>query len=106
MGETYLRYDAPPEVRESKDTLGDIGRVGSLSLIVFSIVTFIGSVSLPWLVRSPEEENAKPSFTYRPPAFLASFAPLIKTIIRHKPTLLGTWTVSYTHLTLPTKRIV
>lgn len=94
VGETYLRYDAPPEVRDSKDTLGDIGRVGSLSLIVFSAVTFVGSVSLPWLVRSPEEES-KPGFTPRPPPMLAPIAPFLKTLLRHKPTLLGTWTVSH-----------
>jgi len=97
VGETYLRYDASPEVRESKDTLGDIGRIGSLSLIVFSFVTFIGSVSLPWIVRSPEEEkeNRKAGFTYRPPPFLAPIAPLIKAALENKPTLLGTWTVSH-----------
>ncbi|MCJ1300362.1 hypothetical protein MMC08_003159, partial [Hypocenomyce scalaris] len=32
VGETYFRYDAPKTAQESPDTLGDIGRIGSLSL--------------------------------------------------------------------------
>ncbi|KAI5212517.1 sucrose transport protein [Aureobasidium subglaciale] len=90
VGEIYLRYDASPEVKESKDPLSDIGRVGSMSLIVFSIVTFIGSITLPWMVKSPEDE--KPEFTPRPPA---SIAPIVKTVVERKPSLLTAWTVSH-----------
>lgn len=91
VGETYMRYDAPQHVKDSKDTLGDIGRIGSMSLIVFSLVTFIGSISLPWLVRSPEDDE-KPGFTPRPPA---SLAPLMGLIPKSKPSLLTSWTAGH-----------
>ena len=65
------------DVRESKDVLGQIGRLGSMSLIVFSIVHFLGSVMLPWVVRSPEDE--KMEFTPRPPT---SIAPILDQIER------------------------
>lgn len=91
VGETYLRYDAPPELKQSTDTLGDIGRIGSLALIVFSVVTFIGSVSLPWLVDSPDDDE-KPDFTPRPPA---SLAPFVIQMSKRKPSLLTAWTAGH-----------
>ncbi|KAF2142897.1 uncharacterized protein K452DRAFT_326124 [Aplosporella prunicola CBS 121167] len=90
VGEIYLRYDAPAEAKASKDTLGQIGRIGSLSLIVFSTITLVASVVLPWVVKSPEDE--KPDFTPRPPAGLA---PAIKQAEKYKPTLLTAWMVSH-----------
>lgn len=87
IGETWLRYDAPPEMQNSKDTLGDIGRIGSLSLIVFSIVTAIASLALPWLVRSPEDDE-KPGYTARPPP---SLAPIVDHVAIGKPSLLTAW---------------
>lgn len=91
VGETYFRYDAPQTARESKDTLGDIGRVGSLSLIAFSIITFAGSVLLPWLIRSPDDEQ-KARFTPRPPP---SIAPLVTTLSNAKPDLATAWMLSH-----------
>ncbi|KAF2095161.1 sucrose transport protein-like protein [Rhizodiscina lignyota] len=90
VGEIYLRYNAPVDARESKDTLGQIGRIGSMSLIVFSIVTFLGSVILPWVVRSPEDEKVE--FTPRPPA---GIAPILEQIEKYKPSLLTAWMVSH-----------
>jgi solute carrier family 45 protein 1/2/4 len=90
VGEIYLRYNVSPDVKNSKDPLTDIGRVGSMSLIVFSIVTFIGSITLPWMVKSPEDD--KPEFTPRPPA---SIAPIVKTVVERKPSLLTAWTVAH-----------
>lgn len=86
-----MRYDAPHEVKESKDMLGNIGRIGSMSLIIFSIVTFAGSMILPWLIKSPEDDM-KPEFTPRPPA---SIAPIIKQVSGHKMSLLTAWTISH-----------
>ena len=62
-----------------------------MSLIVFSLVTFAGSVSLPWLVRSPEDDE-KPGFTPRPPPRIA---PFLHTLLRNKPSLLGAWTAGH-----------
>ncbi|KAF2841590.1 sucrose transport protein SUC2 [Patellaria atrata CBS 101060] len=90
IGEIYMRYDAPAETRNSPDTLGQIGRIGSTSLIVFSIVTCIGSVVFPWLIKSPDEE--KPAFTPRPPSSIASF--LIE-LEKYKPSLLTAWQLSH-----------
>jgi solute carrier family 45, member 1/2/4 len=82
-----MRYDAPPEARTADDTLGQIGRVGSMSLIVFSIITFIGSIVLPWVINSPDDEG--PGFTPRPPQ---SVAGALIEIEKHKPSLLTAWT--------------
>lgn len=90
VGETYLRYDAPAAVKESDDMTGQVGRIGSLALIGFSIVTFIMSVLLPFMVKSPEGEE--PPFTARPPAKLAT---LVEKAGKFKPTLLTAWTISH-----------
>ncbi|KAG0651108.1 General alpha-glucoside permease [Hyphodiscus hymeniophilus] len=84
VGETYFRYDAPLDVKQSKDALGDIGRIGSMSLVVFSSVTFIGATILPSLIKSPAEDG----FTPRPPAAIAG---LVTKIQKYKPDLLTAW---------------
>ncbi|KAK4996852.1 hypothetical protein LTR66_003639 [Elasticomyces elasticus] len=91
VGEIYIRFDAPQEVRDHPDTLGNIGRVGSQALIAFSVMTFIGSFVLPWIVQSPEDDE-KPAFTPRPPA---SIAPFVTQVANNKPSLLTAWTVSH-----------
>ncbi len=88
VGETYFRYEAPEDLN-SKDVLGDIGRVGSFSLVIFSFVSFTSSVVLPWLVRSPEED--KRFFSTRPPVRIPA-AP--SPMERYKPDLLTAWTAS------------
>ncbi|KAL8668525.1 MAG: hypothetical protein Q9224_007792, partial [Gallowayella concinna] len=93
VGETYFRYTPSASIADSSDPLGDIGRIGSLSLLIFSIVTFIGSIFLPFVVKSPDD-NGKPSprnFTPRPPAALAPLAPLAKFFNYSKPDLLTAW---------------
>ena len=79
---------------KSSDTLSAVGRIGSLSLVVFSIITFIGSVLLPWIVQSPEREkqSSARSFTPRPPPGLAPLAPAID---KYKPDLLTAWMFSH-----------
>ncbi|KAF2404567.1 hypothetical protein EJ06DRAFT_579167 [Trichodelitschia bisporula] len=91
IGEVYLRYNAPADARDHADSLGQIGRVGSLSLIVFSLVTFAGSVMLPWVIETPTEET--PDFTPRPPA---SIAPFLAELQKYKPRLITAW--SYSHI--------
>lgn len=90
VGEIYLRYDAPAAAQESEDTLGQVGRIGSLSLIAFSTITFAGSVMLPWVVKSPDDE--KTNFTPRPPA---SIAPIVIEAEKRKPSLLIAWMISH-----------
>lgn len=84
VGETYYRYDVPEDLRDSKDALGDIGRIGSMSLVVFSIITFTGAFVLPMLVKSPDEDG----FTPRPPN---SIAVVVTKLSKYKPDLLTAW---------------
>ncbi|KFY19004.1 hypothetical protein V493_08203 [Pseudogymnoascus sp. VKM F-4281 (FW-2241)] len=88
VGETYFRYDAPVDVKQSEDALGDVGRIGSMALVVFSMVTFAGAFLMPFFVRSPEEDN----FTPRPPS---SIAKVVKLVTKHKPDLLTAWFIGH-----------
>ncbi|KAJ4303002.1 hypothetical protein N0V90_001893 [Kalmusia sp. IMI 367209] len=90
VGEIYLRFDAPADAKAAGDLTGQVGRIGSMALIAFSIITFVMSVILPFFVKSPEEEG--PGFTPRPPASIASF---VTEFEKYKPSLLTTWTVSH-----------
>lgn len=84
VGETYFHYDVPEDARDSKDVLGEIGRIGSTALVIYSVVTFIGAWLLPLLVKSPEDEK----FTHRPPQSVAS---LLEKLARLKPSLMNVW---------------
>ena len=85
-----MRFNASDEARDHPDTLAQIGRVGSMSLVVFSLVTLAASVVLPLLVETPEEVSGE--FTPRPPAAIAN---LLLEVHKHKPTLLTAWTYSH-----------
>ncbi|KAI9792548.1 MAG: hypothetical protein M1816_002068 [Peltula sp. TS41687] len=89
IGETYLRYEMQGDV-QSKDTVGEIGRIGSFSLVIFSLISLASSVILPWVVQAPEQE--KGTFTPRPPPRIAHILPII---VRYKPALLTAWTASH-----------
>jgi solute carrier family 45 protein 1/2/4 len=84
IGETYFRYDVPADAKDSADALGDIGRIGSMALVVSSLITFISAFILPLLVKSPEEK----SFTVRPPAAIAD---LVTKFAKYQPSLLTAW---------------
>ncbi|KAJ0160624.1 General alpha-glucoside permease [Colletotrichum tanaceti] len=84
VGETYFRYDAPAEGKDSKDALGDIGRIGSLALVIYSTITFLGAWLLPLVVKSPDDDN----FTARPPQ---AIAPFLDRFYKNKPDLMTAW---------------
>lgn len=84
VGELYFRFDAPHEAAASTDALGDIGRIGSMALVVFSLVTTIGAFLLPLFIKSPDEEG----FTARPPAAIAK---VLTEVNKYKPDLLTAW---------------
>lgn len=84
IGETYFRYDVAPGAEQSKDALGDIGRIGSMALVIYSSITFAGAFILPMLVQSPEDS----SFTHRPPRAIAGY---IDRFNKVKPDLLTVW---------------
>jgi solute carrier family 45 protein 1/2/4 len=78
VGEIYYRYEHPaPEAgsNDGHDALGNIGRLGSMALVIFSMITFGSSVLLPYIVRAPEEDQ--PKYTPRPPPLLAKMAQTI-----------------------------
>lgn len=90
VGETYFRYEAPKEASEkSPDTLGDVGRLGSMSLVIFSLVTFISSVILPFGVISPDTKQ--PSIR-RPPLGLIRF---LNKLHFTRPDLQTAWMLSH-----------
>ncbi|EHK17545.1 uncharacterized protein TRIVIDRAFT_43166 [Trichoderma virens Gv29-8] len=84
VGETYFRYDMPPGAKKSADTLGDIGRIGSAALMIYSTVSFVGAFFLPMVVRSPADD----SYTHRPPRVMAGFLEKLNAM---KPDLLTAW---------------
>lgn len=90
VGETYFRYEVPKGRTQSEDILGEVGRIGSLSLVVFSSITFIGSVILPFCVQSPDHQRSR--FTPRPPPGVAAF---LKKITAIRPDLQTTWWMSH-----------
>ncbi|KAK8087974.1 hypothetical protein PG997_002935 [Apiospora hydei] len=83
VGETYYRYDVPEDAK-SGDALGDIGRIGSTALVIYSCITAVGSWVLPLVIRSPEDDN----FTHRPPQSIASY---LEKLNKYKPSLLTAW---------------
>lgn len=91
VGETYLRYDAPQDEKQSSDALGDVGRIGSMALVIFSIVTSAGAIILPILIKAPA--NVEQRFTPRPPS---SIAGLVLKLEKYRPDLLTAW--FYGHL--------
>ncbi|KAJ0324388.1 hypothetical protein Brms1b_001153 [Colletotrichum noveboracense] len=84
VGETYFRYDAAADGKDSKDALGDIGRIGSMALVIYSTITFIGAWLLPLIVKSPDDDN----FTARPPR---AIAPFLEKFSKKKPDLMTAW---------------
>ncbi|KAL4740107.1 major facilitator superfamily domain-containing protein [Aspergillus similis] len=90
VGETYFRYEVPKDADRPVDMLGEVGRVGSLSLVVFSSITFISSVLLPFCVQSPDTKRAR--FTPRPPPGIAA---LLTKITKIRPDLQTTWLISH-----------
>ncbi|KAH6660023.1 major facilitator superfamily domain-containing protein [Truncatella angustata] len=88
VGETYFRYDVPDDARTSEDTLGEMGRIGSSSLVLYSAITFTGAWLLPLLIKSPDDEG----FTQRPPQ---SVAHILEKFQKHKPDLLTAWMIGH-----------
>ncbi|KAI1132089.1 ribosome biogenesis protein SLX9-domain-containing protein [Nemania abortiva] len=93
IGETYFRYDAPHDAKQSKDALGEVGRVGSKAFIIYSLITFFGSWFLPLVIKSPDDEN----YTQRPPE---SIKGIVEKFNKYKPDLLTAW--MWAHATFAT----
>jgi solute carrier family 45 protein 1/2/4 len=85
VGETYFRYDVPADAKASDDALGDIGRIGSTSLFIYSIITFLGAFILPLLIQSPEDSK---TMSPQAPHFITTF---VARFTKSKPDLLTAW---------------
>jgi solute carrier family 45 protein 1/2/4 len=99
IGETYYRYEHPPPApgsTDDHDALGNIGRLGSFALVIFSFITFASSIVVPTLIRSTS--LATPTFKFK------SFTPSLKFLPRsltpylptRKPSLVTAWLISNT----------
>jgi solute carrier family 45, member 1/2/4 len=96
IGETYYRYEhhATASESESHDALGNVGRLGSLSLVIMSIIQFVASVILPYAVESPKEGPPRSSFTPRPPRGLPKW--LERALLQAsklQPNMVTTWMI-------------
>ncbi|KAK7206882.1 hypothetical protein BZA70DRAFT_266281 [Myxozyma melibiosi] len=88
VGEIYVRYDAG-DLSDSRDLVGDIGRVGSLALTIYSIVTVVCSLILPLFVVPPNSNRHTLKSTYEGlPEPLAEFMHFISP---YRPTLVTAW---------------
>ncbi|KAL5612331.1 hypothetical protein BROUX41_000135 [Berkeleyomyces rouxiae] len=85
VGEIYFRYDAPVSAKTG-DSLGDIGRIGSKALVMYSTVTFLGAWLLPLIVKSPDVGN----YTRRPPQ---SIAKVVNLLSDKKPDIVTAWII-------------
>ncbi|PWW78861.1 MFS general substrate transporter [Tuber magnatum] len=103
VAEVLKRYDTVARVNleTSDDALGDIARVGSMALVLFSCVSLAASVLLPWVVDSPESrEHAK-----KHPVPVSTLERLSEKIAPYKPNLASTWIfghITYAFLMLTT----
>jgi solute carrier family 45 protein 1/2/4 len=60
VDETYYRYERPASSATSSDpkdvshnVLGNVGRLGSLALVIFSVIIYASSILLPYVIKSP-----------------------------------------------------
>lgn len=99
IGETYYRYEHPPPApgsTDDHDALGNIGRLGSLALVIFSFVTLAASIILPTLIRSTSTSTS----TLTKATARSLFTLLPQTLTSHLslptqlPTLTTAWLLS------------
>lgn len=69
--------------------LGEVGRVGSLSLVVFSSITFFSSVLLPFCVQPPDTKRER--FT---PRTHPGITAVLKVMHKIRPDLQTAWLIS------------
>ncbi|KAK1837293.1 major facilitator superfamily domain-containing protein [Podospora conica] len=90
VGEIYFRH-SPASAAASNDALGDMGRIGSTALTIYSTVTFASAWIMPSLIRAPSTA-ATTKFTPRPPRWLEQFH--VSSWEVSKPDLLTAWIAS------------
>lgn len=98
VGETYFRYEYN-EARDGpiEDILGQVGRIGSTALVLYSFVAFGASLALPNLVQpaKPTRELEESKLSGKPPSlFLASAKAALKHLASVRPRLVTAWMCS------------
>lgn len=88
VGEVLKRYDvaARESLRSSTDVVGDIARVGSMALVLFSCVSLASSLLLPWVVTSPESDGL-----HKKSVRNGSLGNFLEAIMPFKPNLATAW---------------
>jgi solute carrier family 45 protein 1/2/4 len=105
VGETYYRYEHPTSSTTSSDpkdashdALDNAGRLGSLALVIFSVITFASSVLLPYVIMSPTSSLSEPGGGKYTPRPLPSLSKAIQSLLLRtgelQPDLVTTWIVS------------
>ncbi|KAK9491088.1 hypothetical protein V1508DRAFT_358767 [Lipomyces doorenjongii] len=90
VGEIFVRY-GNGDLADSRDRVGAIGRVGSLALTVYSTITLICSLILPFLIVPPNSDAHHDKATYESmPDFIADF---LHAIAPYRPTLPTAWVI-------------
>lgn len=99
VGEMYYRYEHKPDPGEDNhDALGNIGRIGSLSLVLYSIVNFTASVLLPHAIESMDSKRKSPGrYTPRPPQSLPGIVQKSLRLISQlpRPDLVTAWLMAH-----------
>ena len=89
MGEVLKRYDTSyTSTGSSDDKLGEITRVGSMALVLYSCVSLVASISLPWVIESPPSDSLhkKPV-----PTSNSALARFLRWMEPRKPELTSVW---------------
>ncbi|KAK9484880.1 hypothetical protein V1527DRAFT_468433 [Lipomyces starkeyi] len=90
VGEIFVRY-GNGDLTDSRDRVGAIGRVGSLALTVYSTITLICSLILPFFIVPPNSDAHHNKATYdNMPDFIADF---LHAIAPYRPTLPTAWII-------------
>jgi solute carrier family 45, member 1/2/4 len=98
VGETYFRYEYN-EARDGPidDVLGQVGRLGSTALVLYSFVTFGASLALPNLVQPAKSSQRleESKFNGTPPStILATIQAALKDLKAVRPRLVTAWICS------------
>ena len=93
VGEVLQRYDVAlrETLQKSSDVVGDIARVGSMALVIYSSISLVASISLPWLIHSPESEVLRKNRSGKHGPLYA----IVEFLEIYRPDLITAWFISH-----------
>lgn len=88
VGEVLKRYDTGmrSHLDSAEDQLGAITRVGSMALVLFSCMSLVASVGLPWVIVSPDSDDL-----HKPGRAKGIWQKCLDALEPYKPDLTTTW---------------